>query len=86
MSDLSDTNEMATMPDWFDPSLHTVREGGIFETATGVKLGEDGEPQSAAVRLMRADAAAAKAVADAAATKPAKKHRGNDAGASGEQE
>lgn len=58
MSDLSNAPEM---PEWFDAQLHRTGEGGIFETATGVLLGEDGLPFSAAVRLMRAEAAAAEA-------------------------
>jgi hypothetical protein len=81
MSDLSDAPEMpaadaATMPSWFDAEKHRAGEGGIFETATGVLLGEDGAPFSAAVRLSRGEAAAA-AAADPA--KPPKKPRGTEA-------
>ncbi len=74
MSDLSDAPEM---PEWFDAQLHRTGEGGIFETATGVLLGEDGLPFSAAVRLMRAEAAAAEAATGQAAP-AAKKPRGTE--------
>lgn len=88
MSDLSDAPETAKMaetdgasaPGWFDAENHRIAEGGIFERATGVLLGEDGAPFSAAVRLMRAAAAEAAAAdaaaAEAEAAKPARKPRG----------
>lgn len=48
-------------PDWFDTASHAAGPGGIFERATGVLLGEDGEPASAAVRAARAAGAEAEA-------------------------
>ena len=47
------------LPPWFDPEKHRAGDGGIFETATGTLLAEDGEPQSEALRIQRAAAAAA---------------------------
>lgn len=83
MNDISNTAETPETaapetPEWFDAEAHVIREGGIFEAATGVLLGEDGEPFSLAVRLMRADAAAAKAATDDAPAKPSKKPRGTE--------
>lgn len=74
MSDLSNTSETpvtapAEMPAWYDEALHRVADGGIFETATGVLLDEDGEPKSLAVRRLRAEAAAEAAAAPAKAVK-----------------
>lgn len=62
--------EKAKMPAWFDAKTHRTAEGGIFETATGVLLGEDGAPFSAAVRLSRAGEPAAAAVKPARTRRP----------------
>ncbi len=70
MSDASDAPEM---PAWYDLALHHAAEGGIFETATGVLLAEDGKPKSLAARMLRADAEAAAAAAEPA---PPAKRRG----------
>ena len=87
MSDLSNASEdtvqaaaeAPAMPAWFDAEIHRVADGGIFETATGVLLDEDGGPKSLAVRLMRADAAeAAEAAAAAAAAESAPAKKGRD--------
>lgn len=49
----------AQRPAWFDETKHSLATGGIFETATGVLLDADGQPQSSAVRQMRAQTPAA---------------------------
>jgi hypothetical protein len=46
------------LPPWFDATKHSAGDGGIFETATGTLLAEDGEPVSQALRIQRAAAAA----------------------------
>lgn len=71
MTDQTETAADAVeMPAWFDAETHRTGEGGIFERATGVLLGEDGQPASAAVRASRAFAAA-EAEAEAAAAEAA---------------
>lgn len=61
------------LPAWFDASLHHAGTGGIFETATGTVLDEDGAPQSIAARMARAetpDAKPGKSSPDTGAAKP----------------
>lgn len=70
-------SDISNAPAWFDAKHHRVAEGGIFETATGVLLGEDGEPASAAVRQLRAGAPAAP-VKKPRATKPKPAPRGTE--------
>lgn len=49
----------AELPRWFDKTKHSAGTGGIYETATGTLLGEDGEPLSPAVAMARQAALAA---------------------------
>jgi hypothetical protein len=55
---MSTPKETEKLPAWFDPTLHHLGTGGIFETATNTLLGDDGQPLSEAVKLARAAAAA----------------------------
>jgi hypothetical protein len=50
--------ETTASPDWFDDAKHVAGPGGIYEVNTGVLLGEDGQPASAALRSARAAIAA----------------------------
>jgi hypothetical protein len=64
---MAETSTPEGYPAWFDSARHVIGQGGIFEADTGVLLGEDGEPASAAVRAARA--------ADAPASEPPKRRR-----------
>lgn len=66
---MAEDNAFEGFPDWFDAAAHHAAPGGIYETASNVLLGEDGQPASAAVRAQRA------AEAEAEASPPAKKGR-----------
>lgn len=75
---MSDAKAPPERPVWFDAATHSIGTGGIFETATGTLLDDDGEPLSLAVRMQRRDAEAAAAAAAAeaeAADKPARPGR-----------
>lgn len=57
----------APMPAWFDAELHSAGTGGIYETATGTLLDEDGLPQSGPARAALRAKLAAELAADAPA-------------------
>jgi hypothetical protein len=68
------------LPPWFDPAKHSAGDGGIFETATGTLLAEDGEPLSEALRIQRKAAADAVAAAEAAKAADVETEAGSEAG------